>query len=83
MVLELWGTMVSQPVRAVTWLCLYKELPYKRVSVSPTEPKKEKDKYRAINPMARIPSIVDDGFVLYESPAIITYLATFESPHPN
>ncbi len=75
--------MGSQPVRAVAWVCLYKELPYKFKSISPTDPRKEKDKYRVINPMARVPSIVDDGFALYESPAIMMYLATveFTSPH--
>jgi len=34
-----------------------------------------KPKYRAINPSGLIPVIDDDGFVLWESNAIVRYLA--------
>jgi glutathione S-transferase len=37
--------------------------------------------YHAINPYGRVPSIDDDGLVLYESTAILEYLeATRPSP---
>jgi len=37
-------------------------------------------RYRALNPYGRVPTIEDDGFVLYESAAILNYL---EVTHPN
>ena len=36
--------------------------------------------YLALNPYGRVPTLVEDGFVLYESTAILEYL---EATHPN
>ncbi|HUI25435.1 MAG TPA: glutathione S-transferase family protein [Candidatus Kryptonia bacterium] len=36
--------------------------------------------YRALNPYGRVPTLVEDGFVLYESTAILEYL---EATHPQ
>jgi len=38
------------------------------------------DAYRALNPTARVPTLVDDDFVLWESNAILEYLA---AKHPE
>lgn len=38
------------------------------------KPARSTEEYRAINPYERIPALVDDGLVLYESTAILEYL---------
>jgi glutathione S-transferase len=66
------GVPGSQPTRAVCWTCLIKELPFelKPIDFSPTgrEPLLE------LNPTGQMPTIEDGDFVLYEMPAILTYL---------
>jgi glutathione S-transferase len=42
----------------------------------------EKASFRAINPRQKVPAIVDDGFALYESAAIIEYLED-KQPEPR
>ena len=76
MTLELYGPAFSQPLRAVRWLLEIKDHPFELINMNPIWPESKKVKYRAeINPMARVPSIRDaDGFVLYESGAILSYL---------
>ena len=54
------------------------ELPYKVKHVNILEGDQRKPEYTAINPNSRIPTIVDheaDGFVVFESGAILMYLA--------
>jgi glutathione S-transferase len=40
------------------------------------------ERYRSVNPYGRVPVIDDDGFVLYESAAILTYLEATRPQHP-
>jgi glutathione S-transferase len=42
----------------------------------------EKASFRAINPRQKVPAIVDDGFALYESSAILEYLED-KQPEPR
>lgn len=51
-------------------------LAYERREVPFTQPRP--DWYRAVNPVAGIPALDDDGFVVSESNAILRYLATRE-----
>ena len=63
------------------WLALeHKQLPYEMKLLSFSAGDLLKPAYLAINPRHRVPAIVDDGFSLYESAAIMEYL---EDQYPH
>jgi len=76
MVLKIYGMYASQPTRAVLWFCSINNIPFEFVKVDVSNPGKETKEFtERINPHGRVPAIEDDGFILYESCAILTYLA--------
>jgi glutathione S-transferase len=57
------------------WLALeHKQLAYEQKVLSFSAGDLKKPEFSAINPRRKIPVIVDDGFALYESQAIVDYL---------
>ncbi|HVY05550.1 MAG TPA: glutathione S-transferase family protein [Burkholderiales bacterium] len=57
------------------WLALEaKQVPYELKMISFSDGDHKKPEFLALNPRHRVPVIVDDGFVLYESAAIVEYL---------
>jgi len=57
------------------WLALeHKALPYELKMMSFTSGDLATPEYTEINPRRKVPAIVDDGFALYESAAILDYL---------
>jgi glutathione S-transferase len=57
------------------WLALeHKELPYTLRLMSFDQGDLKAAEFRRINPRGRVPAIVDQGFALYESAAIVEYL---------
>jgi glutathione S-transferase len=52
----------------------HKHLSYEPRMLSFARGETKTPEYLAINPRGRVPAIVDDGFVLYESAAIVEYL---------
>lgn len=52
----------------------HKALPYERKVLSFAAGDTKKPEFMALNPRGRVPTIDDDGFVLYESTAIVEYL---------
>ncbi|OFV80016.1 MAG: hypothetical protein A2W26_01405 [Acidobacteria bacterium RBG_16_64_8] len=57
------------------WLALeHKGIPYELKIMSFDAGDLQKPEYLALNPRHRVPVIVDDGFALYESAAIVEYL---------
>lgn len=57
------------------WLGLeHKRIPYEHKTVSFSAGDLRKPEYTAINPRQKVPAIVDDGFALYESDAILEYI---------
>jgi len=65
----------GSPVAWKVWLALeYLELPYELHVMSFQAGDLKTPAYLAINPRHQVPAIVDDGFALYESTAIIDYL---------
>lgn len=80
--LKLYGQYRSRAFR-VAWLLKESGIAYEHVNVTiNVEGATCKDpKYVALNPNARVPTIDDDGFVMWESAAINLYLAEkYQSP---
>jgi glutathione S-transferase len=71
--LTIWGRLNSHNVKKVAWFAEELGLPYVRHDVGGAFGMSEA--YLALNPNALIPTIEDDGFVLWESNAILRYLA--------
>lgn len=80
--LKLYGQYRSRAFR-VAWLCKESNIPYEHVNVTihvEGASCKQAD-YVKLNPNARVPTIDDDGFVMWESAAINLYLAEkYQSP---
>lgn len=65
----------GSPFAWKVWLALeHKRIPYKLRLMSVDAGDLRTPAYRAINPHGKVPAIVHDGFVLYESSAIVEYL---------
>jgi glutathione S-transferase len=63
------------------WAALeHKKIPYDMKTISFSSGDLEKPEYLAINPRHKVPAIVDNGFALYESNAIVEYL---EEKYPS
>ena len=80
--LKLYGQYRSRAFR-VAWLCKESNIPYEHVNTTiHVEGATCKDpSYLALNPLGRVPTIDDDGFVMWESAAINLYLAEkYKSP---
>jgi len=57
------------------WFALeHKGIPYDMKTLSFDKGEHKRPEYLALNPRGRVPVIVDDGFALYESAAIVEYL---------
>lgn len=72
--LTIYGSANSRGLR-VLWMAAELGLQYEHKDWLPRSAETKTADYLAINPNARVPSIDDDGFILYESMAINLYLA--------
>lgn len=73
--LKIWGRTNSINVQKVLWCCGELGLPFERIDAGMKFGVNNTDAYKAMNPNGLIPTIDDDGFVLWESQAIVRYLA--------
>lgn len=74
--LTIWGRNTSSNVMKVLWACDELGLPYRREDVGGPFGRTKEPFYLAMNPNSTVPTIVDsDGFALWESNAILRYLA--------
>ena len=65
----------GSPFSWKVWLALaYKRVPYELKVLSVDAGDLRTPEFLAINPRQKVPAIVDDGFILYESAAIVEYL---------
>lgn len=76
--LTIWGRLNSHNVKKVVWLAEEIGLPYVRRDVGGAFGMDAA--YLALNPNALIPTIEDDGLALWESNAILRYLAARHAP---
>lgn len=71
--LTIWGRANSSNLQKVVWCCAELDVPYERVDMAGAfgfTPE-----YLAMNPNKVVPTIDDNGFVLWESNVIVRYLA--------
>ncbi len=73
--LKIWGRLTSVNVQKVVWCADELGLAYDRIEAGGKYGVVSTPEYRAMNPNGLIPVIDDDGFVLWESNAIVRYLA--------
>ena len=73
--LKIYGSDLSSPSNKVRFAANALGLKYEYVKVNLREGEHRKPEFLKLNPVGKIPAIDDDGFVLFESNAIIRYLA--------
>jgi glutathione S-transferase len=73
--LKIWGRANSSNVKKVVWLCEEMGLPYERIDAGLAFGVVNTPEYRKLNPNGLVPTIDDGGFILWESNAIVRYLA--------
>jgi glutathione S-transferase len=57
-----------------------KQIPHELVAIDMVARKHREQPYLSLNPYGRVPTLEEDGFLLYESTAILNYL---EATHPT
>lgn len=73
--LTIHGVIISQPTRTVETFCNMSGIPYTHVHVDLKSGQNLCEEYTSINPFQSLPAIVHNGYNLWESAAIIAYLA--------
>ena len=74
--LRVWGRTNSINVQKVMWTIAELGLAHDRIDVGRQFGGLDTPEYLAINPNGRIPAIVDDGTVVWESNTVVRYLAS-------
>ncbi|MEM6932398.1 MAG: glutathione S-transferase family protein [Pseudomonadota bacterium] len=75
MTITVWGRATSSNVQVVMWAVGELGLEYKRIDLGHNYGGTDTPEYRAMNPNGRVPTIKDGELILYESQAILRYLA--------
>jgi glutathione S-transferase len=78
--LKIWGRANSVNVQKVLW-CLHElELSYERIDAGMAFGRNTEPDYLSMNPNARVPTLVDGDYVLWESNSIMRYLTLAYRP---
>ncbi|KQT50477.1 glutathione S-transferase [Methylobacterium sp. Leaf456] len=72
---RLWGRASSANVQKAIWGLEELALPYEPIEAGGAHGIVGEARYRAMNPNGLVPTLEEDGFVLWESNAILRYLA--------
>jgi len=73
--LRIWGRLNSVNVKKAMWAAEELGLKYERIDAGLHFGVTKTPEYRRMNPNSLVPTIDDDGFVLWESHSIVRYLA--------
>ena len=73
--LRIWGRVNSVNVKKALWCVEELGLPYERVDAGMQYGVVDTPAYRRMNPNGLVPTMDDDGFILWESHSIVRYLA--------
>jgi glutathione S-transferase len=73
--LKVWGRRSSFNTQKVLWLVGELELPHEHIPAGGSFGRLDEPEFRALNPHGRVPVIEDDGATVWESHAILRYLA--------
>jgi glutathione S-transferase len=73
--ITIWGRANSVNVQKVLWCLSELDLAYERIDAGMAFGRNTEADYLAMNPNARVPTLVDGDFVLWESNSIMRYLA--------
>ncbi|SFL85988.1 glutathione S-transferase family protein [Methylobacterium pseudosasicola] len=72
---KLWGRLTSVNVQKAVWALDEAGLAYERIEAGGAHGVVDDPAYRAKNPNGLVPTLEEDGFVLWESNAILRYVA--------
>lgn len=73
--LKIWGRRDSFNLQKVMWCVAELGIAYERIDAGGAHGVTDTAGYLAMNPNGRVPTVEDDGFVLWESNAIVRYLS--------
>lgn len=73
--ITIWGRESAINVRKVLWCCQEINLPFERIDAGRQYGRLDDADFLALNPNGLIPTLVDKDYVLWESHAIVKYLA--------
>nr|AFK36240.1 unknown [Lotus japonicus] len=75
MKLKVYADRMSQPSRAVLIFCKVNGIDFEEIKIELSKRQHLSPEFHAINPFKKVPAIVDGRFKLFESHAILIYLA--------
>ena len=78
--IEVLGRATSSNVQKVLWTLRELGLEYRRCDLGGAFGGLDTPEYRAMNPNGKVPTLIDDDLVLWESNAIVRYLAARYDP---
>jgi len=73
--LKIWGRVNSVNVKKVLWCVDELGLPYERIDAGMEFGVVDTPEYRRMNPNGLVPTMDDNGFIVWESHSIVRYLA--------
>ena len=73
--LKIWGRTNSVNVKKALWCLEELSLPYERIDAGMQYGVVDTPEYRKMNPNGLVPTLDEDGFILWESHSIVRYLA--------